>query len=362
MKIDIRGLSKRFDQTPVLRDVNLVVDEGEFFFILGPSGCGKTTLLRILAGFESPSDGDVLFNDRSIISTPPNRRNIGMVFQNYALWPHMTVMENVRFGLDIKKTPATEIRERVMEVLDMVHLSGYEDRLPNQLSGGQQQRVALARALVTRPGILLLDEPLSNLDARLRLEMRDELLRVQKATGITTIYVTHDQKEALSMADRMIILKNGRLIQQGSPFQIYRFPADAFVAQFMGETNFIPATVTAQDGEWVTTDSSLGPLIGTAGNRRFQPGEEVRLSIRPEAIQPTFSSAPAGTNTFRARVEKTVFLGEFEHFWLQNGDTFFKMLYLNPTPDLHRTGVELPLAVKHADTVVLPSDGEDNER
>lgn len=356
MKIEIRGVTKQFAATPVLRELDLSVAEGEFFFILGPSGCGKTTLLRIIAGFEPPTQGDVLFDGESVLDLPPNRRRIGMVFQNYALWPHLTVRNNVEFGLDIQKLPRSEIAARVAEVLEMVQMTGYEDRLPNQLSGGQQQRIALARAIVTRPGLLLLDEPLSNLDARLRLEMRDELLRVQKATGITTIYVTHDQKEALSMADRMIILDGGRIVQHGSPLEVYRTPRTVFVAGFMGETNFVPGTVDSLHNDWVSVGTPLGPIAGPIRHASLQKGQRVVVSMRPESIQLEGERhEPVGAR-FSGQVEKTVFMGEVEHFWLRAGELSLKMMLSNPKPGLERPGTQLGLMVDFDDITVLAHD------
>jgi iron(III) transport system ATP-binding protein len=356
MKVDLEHVSKRFDQTEVLRDLNLEVREGEFFFILGPSGCGKTTLLRIIAGFESPSEGDVRFDGKSVLKEPPNRRHIGMVFQNYALWPHLTVRDNVRFGLDILKIPPRDADRRITEVLETVQMTGYEQRFPNQLSGGQQQRVALARAIVTRPGLLLLDEPLSNLDARLRLEMRDELLHVQKATGITTVYVTHDQKEALSMADRMVILKDGRIMQAGTPLDVYRSPQSPFVAGFMGETNFSEGSVReARIGE-VEVETPLGRMEGPAEPGLFHKGERVLVSIRPEAIRLAEEVLRHPAVVFKANVEKTVFMGEAEHFWLRAGEMPIKMLLINPKPGIESPGTELILSVAWDDCVLLKPD------
>ena len=357
MKVEIQGLHKAFDRTLVLRGLDVTVEEGEFFFILGPSGCGKTTLLRIVAGFEYPTAGEILFDGQPVRNLPPNRRNIGMVFQNYALWPHLSVRQNVQFGLDVLKVPRPEATRRVDHALEMVRMEGYADRYPNQLSGGQQQRIALARALVTRPGLLLLDEPLSNLDAKLRHEMRDELSRVQKATGITTVYVTHDQKEALSMADRMIILKDGQIMQAGSPIEVYQTPRSAFVAGFMGETNFIPGTVSGVSERDLQVESALGVFTGDPRHRRFQPGQAVRISIRPEALRLAGSGQHDWAGTCSATVERTVFMGEVEHFWLNAGELQLKMLMINPKPGLEKPGTVLPLAVHRRDLIILPGDG-----
>ena len=242
--ITLKGLTKRFGSTTAVDGVSLTIESGELFFLLGPSGCGKTTLLRMIAGFIEPTSGSVRFADRDVTLLPPNRRNTGMVFQSYALWPHMTVEENVAYGLNVRKVPATERNDRVMAALKSVHMDEYARRKPNQLSGGQQQRIALARALVIQPTVLLLDEPLSNLDAKLRLEMRWEIRRICSETKITTVYVTHDQKEALSMADNMAVLRAGKIAQIGPPRLLYERPNSRFVADFLGETNFLPAVIT----------------------------------------------------------------------------------------------------------------------
>ncbi len=249
--ISIRGITKEFPAigaagiTKAVDNVSLEIETGELFFLLGPSGCGKTTLLRMIAGFIDPTHGTILFGDRDVTHLPPNKRNTGMVFQSYALWPHMTIEANVAFGLDVRKTPANEAKIRIAEALAAVRMDQYAKRKPNQLSGGQQQRVALARALVIRPDVLLLDEPLSNLDAKLRLELRSEIRRICKESGITTVYVTHDQKEALSMADRVAILRAGKLEQLGPPADLYKRPHSRFVAEFLGETNILEGTVVA---------------------------------------------------------------------------------------------------------------------
>src|SRR5215204_691331 len=247
MRVRIANISKSFGQTPALRDVSLEVEPHELFFLLGPSGCGKTTLLRLIAGFYEPDAGQLFFGDQPINGVPPHRRNTGMVFQNYALWPHMTVAQNVAYGLDVRAVAADEKKRRVAEALEIVQMQPYAQRFPNQLSGGQQQRVALARALVIRPAVLLLDAPLSNLDARLRLEMREEIRRIHSQTRITTIYVTHDQKEALSLASRLAVLRDGLVEQIGDPRSVYRNPKNQFVADFIGETNWLSGLVTSRE-------------------------------------------------------------------------------------------------------------------
>ncbi len=264
--IDIKALAKTYPAigkagiTRAVDGVTLTINPGELFFLLGPSGCGKTTLLRMIAGFIEPTEGSIAFNNNDITHTPPNKRNTGMVFQSYALWPHMTIAQNVAFGLGVRKVPATDKTKRVKDALAQVQMTGYESRKPTQLSGGQQQRVALARALVVRPDVLLLDEPLSNLDAKLRLELRSQIRKVCKDASLTTVYVTHDQKEALSMADRVAIMRDGKVIQVGTPRELYRRPRSRFVAEFLGEADFLEATVTAIEEKTLHLDTPAGRL------------------------------------------------------------------------------------------------------
>ena len=242
MRIDIQNVTKRFGAMAAVSDVNLSIEEGELFTLLGPSGCGKTTLLRLIAGFYAPDNGQIRFDGRRVNDVPPSERGIGMVFQNFALWPHMTVHENVAYGLKLRKVPGNEIADRVGVVFEKVKLSGFGDRYPGQLSGGQQQRVALARALVLNPKILLLDEPLSNLDAKVRVQVRQEIRKLQKELGITTMYVTHDQEEALTLSDRIAVFNQGKVFQVGPPKELYERPDNRFVADFIGINNLIDGT------------------------------------------------------------------------------------------------------------------------
>src|SRR5437773_7821714 len=259
MRVSIQNLTKKFGDMVVLKDMSLEVHDQELFFLLGPSGCGKTTLLRLIAGFYLPDEGRLFFGGKPMNGVPPHQRNTGMVFQNYALWPHMTVAENVVYGLDVRGVSAAEKKERVAEALAIVQMDKFAHRAPNQLSGGQQQRVALARALVIRPDVLLLDEPLSNLDARLRLEMREEIRRIHAQTRITTIYVTHDQKESLSLAGRIAIMRDGVIEQVADPRTIYRSPTNRFVADFIGETNWLAGEVqkSSAGGLVLATDAGI---------------------------------------------------------------------------------------------------------
>lgn len=312
VSIAIRSLSKRFGDTVALDAVSLKIEPGEMFFLLGPSGCGKTTLLRHLAGFYTPDSGRVLFDAHDVTNVPAHERNTAMMFQSYALWPHLTVAQNVAFGLEQRKVAPEGIERRVGEALEMVRLRKQANRRINQLSGGQQQRVALARALVVRPDCLLLDEPLSNLDARLRLDMRTEIRRICKDFGLTTVYVTHDQKEALAIADRMAILDEGRVAQTGTPRQLYRLPFTTRVASFLGEANMIRGVIgsaTDDTGMWeVKTD--FGKFRGRVTETGWQPrsGERVTLCIRPEAMRLT--SHPEGRNGISGRLIHYIYQGD----------------------------------------------------
>ena len=300
--ITLDGISKRFESVVAVDDVSLEVRSGEFFSLLGPSGCGKTTSLRMIAGFERPDAGRILIGDADVTQTPPHRRPVNTVFQNYALFPHLSVEQNVAFGLRFTNVPKDEGRGRVAEVLELVRLGGYGERRPHQLSGGQQQRVALARALVLSPSVLLLDEPLGALDAKLRRGLQIELKSIQRDVGITFLYVTHDQEEALTMSDRLAVMHGGRLRQLGSPREVYEEPATAFVADFLGVSNLMPGT--GEGGGRVTVDGvSLEARHGDLEARG-----EVRLTIRPErvAIEP---SDAAGANRLPATISELVYLG-----------------------------------------------------
>jgi iron(III) transport system ATP-binding protein len=308
VSVRLEHLTKTFGAARAVDDVTLTVEPGELFFLLGPSGCGKTTLLRCIAGFHDPDSGDILIGESAITHLPPHVRDTGMVFQSYALWPHMTVWQNVAFGLEMRRLKRAEIAERVGEALALVRMSERAEAKPNQLSGGQQQRVALARALVVHPQCLLLDEPLSNLDAKLRMEMRVEIRRICKEAGLTAIYVTHDQKEALSIADRLAVMNEGRIEQTGKPLDVYRRPASRFVAHFIGETNFLDGTVI--DGTDVRVRTAVGELRTTGiAARTLADGCRVTVSLRPEAVR--LGPAPdADVNLLKGSVHDTVYLGE----------------------------------------------------
>lgn len=277
------GITKRFGNVTALNNVSLEIAPGELFFLLGGSGCGKTTLLRCIAGLESPTRGKIFFGERDVTALPAHKREAAMVFQSYALWPHMTVGQNIAFGLEERKVEKKEIQRRVEEALSMVKLEGFSKRDIDQMSGGQQQRVSLARALVVRPKCLLLDEPLSNLDAQLRLEMRSEIRRIVKENDLTGVYVTHDQSEALSMADRMAVMHQGAVVQVGPPEEIYRQPVSSYVAGFIGETNLLKGT--AEKANRVKTSTATLSANPSVANWNPALGAEVILSIRPEAVK-----------------------------------------------------------------------------
>ncbi len=355
VNVTLEQVAKEFGDVQAVRDVSLDIRKGELFFMLGPSGCGKTTLLRMIAGFYLPTAGRILFDERDISRTPPHKRNAGMVFQNYALWPHMTVRENVSYGLSLRKIPNDERMERVNEALDMVRMKRYADRSPNQLSGGQQQRVALARALVINPDVVLLDEPLSNLDAKLRVEMRDEIRRIHDEIGATMIYVTHDQKEALSMADRIAIMGMGEIRQVGDPRTVYNQPANRFVAHFIGETNFIEGTITGT-GEKTSVDSAVGRLLSSApSGRPRNEGDTVACSIRPEAIGIADDNHLDDTyNYITAHVTQIMYLGEHEQYTLVLGDeTTIKAVEQNPDHRKAQVGDEVRLSFPTSRVVLL---------
>jgi iron(III) transport system ATP-binding protein len=330
--VRIQRLTKSFGDRRVLDEVQLDIAAGELFFLLGPSGCGKTTLLRCVAGFCEPDAGEIRIGGEDVTRVPPHRRDTGMVFQSYALWPHLTVRENVAFGLEQRKRPRAEIAARVEAALDRVRMRDRADDRPNQLSGGQQQRVALARALVVEPKCLLLDEPLSNLDAQLRLEMRGEIRRICKSAGLTTIYVTHDQKEALSVADRLAILEAGRVIQCGTPVEVYRRPANRFVAGFIGETNFLEGEVEEAIGGRVRLRTVWGPVVSAAPPAGAAAGARWTISLRPEVLR-LDAPPPDAPNVFHAVVRESVYLGEVAQHRVApaaGGEPTLKVFELHP--------------------------------
>jgi iron(III) transport system ATP-binding protein len=353
ISIQIKKVTKRFGPVVALQNLDLTIDPGELFFLLGPSGCGKTTLLRCLAGFFIPDEGQIWFGDEEVTRLAPHKRNAGMVFQSYALWPHLTVAENVAFGLEERQVPADEIRRRTGEALESVHMSAFLKRRPNQLSGGQQQRVALARALVVRPRCLLLDEPLSNLDAKLRLEMRTEIRRVCKEFQLTTVYVTHDQKEALTMSDRMAVLDGGRILQVGAPREIYRRPACRTVANFIGETDFLPGKVLSAGGGKAVVETALGRFDGVLGDPTQPPkaGGEVTVSIRPECW--VLGRETRAQNCVEGVIGGAVYLGEMAQYDFVCAGVTLKIVELNPRFVGQTAQGTLQACVEPEDVVVL---------
>ena len=325
--IEITNLLKQYKKVVAVNHINLQVQEGEMITLLGPSGCGKTTTLRCIAGLEIPEAGDIVIDGRPMISkgfVHSSQRGIGMVFQNYAVWPHMRVFNNVAYGLKLKKVPKADIRKKVQEALVLVGLEGLGDRYPSQLSGGQQQRVALARALVGNPKVLLLDEPLSNLDAKLREKMRFEIKSLVKRMGMTAVYVTHDQAEAMVISDRIAVMNSGDIVQIGTAPEIYGNPANKFVADFIGIMNFLPGKVVQglPDRGWVHVSTSFSDkvLCSDKGEAEAQPGKEIFVSIRPEDVEVMAEKPRDRENLFRGVIAHKAFLGSFLYFFVKVND------------------------------------------
>ena len=354
--IQIEQVTKRFGSFTAVENVTLHVRAGEFLTLLGPSGCGKTTLLRMLSGFETPTAGLIRIGGEDVTHLPPYRRNVNQVFQSYALFPHLTVRENVGFGLRMQKTPAPEAERRVAEVIELVALKGFEARKPHELSGGQRQRVALARALVPRPQVLLLDEPLSALDAKLRAQMRIELKRLQQHLGITFVFVTHDQDEALMLSDRIAVMNHGRIEQLGTPSEVYHQPATAFVADFIGEANLLEAELVESSGH-VRARLSGGIEVQLGGGRRAAvagQGGNVSVSIRPEKVH--VSKTPPGVaNSFPARVVEELFQGASDRLKLELAGGL-QLTAVVANESAHRESIhvgEQVWCVLHADDLVV---------
>ena len=348
--IAVEGVTVRFGDSVALRSVSLTIEPGELMLLLGPSGCGKSTLLRTIAGFVVPEAGRVCFDGTDVTPVPPHQRHIGMVFQSFALFPHLSVGENVAFGLREQKRPRAEIQERVQRALSDVKMGGLAVRRVDQLSGGEQQRVALARALVTRPRCLLLDEPLSNLDAGLRHSMREEIRRVCKEHGLTTLYVTHDQKEALAIADRIAVMRAGRLEQLGSPWEVYRTPRSRSVATFLGETNLLEARVSSREGELLRVKAGELELMAQA-RPGFDVGARVLLSIRPECIR--LSATRRSEAAFQVSAVSSGYLGELCEHELSHADVTLRAYELNPQSLRGPGGSQLWAEVSPGDVVVL---------
>lgn len=365
--IDIQDVSKFYrtggQRIPALSGITLRIEPGELFFLLGPSGCGKTTLLRMIAGFLAPTSGAVLFDGRNVSHIPPNKRNTGMVFQSYALWPHMTVAANVGFGLGIRRVPAAERERRVAEALDAVRMRDFAKRKPNELSGGQQQRVALARALVIRPDVLLLDEPLSNLDSRLRMELRSEIRAICKhySGGMTTVYVTHDQQEALSMADRIALLRDGNVVQVDDPRALYFAPRSVFAGGFLGTMNFVACGLLERNGDQARISSRFGEFdvrCMASGRGPFL------LAIRPESLQiwDTSDDSALARPCSRVTVSSTTFLGESSHIEVGTMDGHRLQIATRGRSTIAKPGSSVFVGFDPADCVLLDDEGATTAR
>ena len=352
--LSLQNIKKTYDKTPILNNINLSIKEGEFFTFLGPSGCGKTTLLRIIAGFIHPDEGNVFFEDVNITNYSAEKRNVGMVFQNYALFPFMTVYENVSYGLKIQKNNKKEIHDKATRYLQLVNLEGYKNRNVSELSGGEQQRVALARSLAVEPKLLLLDEPLSNLDARLRDKMRSELKEIQSKLGITTIFVTHDQTEALSMSDRIAVFDKGTCVQIGTPHEIYSNPANSFVANFIGDTNLLPVNIKGREA---VTDQGLVFTVHSEVKGSY-------LSIRPQDIEittedttllQTDEKSKYDTCKFTGIVKKVSINGQLLEYTVTVGETALKVIKTNDysSANKFKEGQQVKLLINPAAIKVL---------
>jgi iron(III) transport system ATP-binding protein len=361
VSVKFDSITKILGQSRAVDNLTLEIRAGELFFLLGPSGCGKTTALRTVAGFYTPDEGRILFNGQDESRVPPHKRNTGMVFQNYALWPHMDVQSNVAYGLKMRRVPAADKDRRVRRALEIVHMEAYAKRMPNQLSGGQQQRVALARALVVEPDVVLLDEPLSNLDAKLRIEMRTQIKDIHLKIGRTMIYVTHDQAEALSMADRIAVMRRGRLVQVGTPHELYTRPESAFVAQFIGGTNLIDGTLE-EIGDLLTVKTQAGVVHAKNGVKGIQLGDTVFCSVRPECLKlrPAGESSDVRSqpaNHLPAEVKTIMYLGDSEQYSLRLADSItMHAVEYNPTARKAQVGERVALEFDPQAVVVLPQE------
>jgi iron(III) transport system ATP-binding protein len=336
--VQLNQLTKTFitstrGEVKAVQNVDISIGPGEFVTLLGPSGCGKTTILRMIAGFEMPTSGAIMIGDKDVSTKTPDKRDIGMVFQNYALFPHLNVFNNIAYGLKLKKVPHDEISRRVHEVLKLVQMDDFAERVPAQMSGGQQQRVALVRALVMEPSVLLFDEPLSNLDAKLRVHMRDEIRKIQKKVGITTVYVTHDQSEAMAVSDSVVILKDGIIQQVGSPQEVYQHPINEFVAKFIGKANILNATIVEIEkdravidvhGVKFTVPVTVPSGKGAAGSKPREKGSKVRIVVRPESVL-------VGKKDFKAPVMKSVYMGNAQDYKIEFLGNAIEISDNNPT-------------------------------
>jgi iron(III) transport system ATP-binding protein len=361
-KVRLINLWKKFGEVEAVKDVNLMIGGGDFFTFLGPSGCGKTTLLRMIAGFTRPDQGTIFFDEVEVKDVPPWERNVGMVFQNYALWPHLSVFENVAFGLKERNLPKSMTQEKTRQALSMVNLEGLEKRRPSELSGGQQQRVALARTLVIEPRLLLLDEPLSNLDAKLRIQMRHELVRIQRDLGITSIYVTHDQEEALTLSTRIAVMSKGNVVQVGTPKEIYENPKSQEVADFVGTSNFFRAQVIEEVGDWVRVRTEEGFLLRVGGQEgvSLDIGSNLLLNIRPESLQIFYPhEIPSDENRIEGVVKTSAYLGSLVQYEVEvTKGKRVKVNLVNPRKKaLLKEGERVSITFSPEDIVAIPLKG-----
>jgi len=355
--ITISHALKKYGDFVAIPDLSLQIKPGEFFTLLGSSGCGKTTLLRMIAGFNSIEGGEFFFGDRKVNDLNPAKRNIGMVFQNYAIFPHLTVRKNVEFGLENRKMPKESIKEQADKFMSLMKIDEYANRLPEKLSGGQQQRVALARALAIEPDVLLMDEPLSNLDAKLRIEMRDVIKDIQNRLGITTVYVTHDQEEAMAISDRIAVMSNGMIQQIGTPKKLYQRPTNTFVATFIGRTNILEAKVVVDEhGNGIRFENGYG--IAMKNLKNVQNGQQVLVSVRPEELFIEGSDIPADMPCLKAKVAYSTFLGLNTHYIveLENGHRM-QIIQESLIDDIIEDGTVIRLAVKAEKINVFSADG-----
>lgn len=349
--VSIRGVSRFYGSVCGVENLSLEIEAGEFFTLLGASGSGKTTMLRLIGGFEQATTGRIFIGGRDETDLRAYRRNVHTVFQDYALFPHLTVSDNVAFALDLKRTPKSEIQAKVESALALVDLAGFGSRLPTQLSGGQQQRVALARALVDRPAVLLLDEPLSALDAKIRAELREGLKRLQRETGITFIYVTHDQEEALTLSDRLAVMSRGHVLQVGTPIEVYEQPADLYVAEFIGKANFVRGTLTGLDGKRAFVQAESHSFSGTIAGAGLSTGKAVRLMVRPENVH----LSPDNRDGLPATVSQVNYLGPATEYLLESPLGMFRALEIRRMRSAtHPEGAKIALSWAPEEALVYP--------
>ncbi|MDF2652040.1 MAG: transporter [Paenibacillus sp.] len=358
--VELRNIQKKFGPNVVVDNFNIQIEQGECVSFLGPSGCGKTTTLNIIAGFLEPDQGELIIKGRKMNGVPSNKRDLGMVFQTYSLFPHMTIFENVAYGLKLRKVPKAEIAQKVRNILELVKLPQVADRYPKQLSGGQRQRIAIARALVTEPSLLLLDEPLSNLDAKLREELRDELKRLQQEIGVTTIFVTHDQEEALYLSNRIVVLDHGKVEQIGTPWDIYNRPASEFVHTFIGKSNRMKGIVEQVRGGSVFIRTEAGVIEGDSRDVNFNNGESVSVYVRPEKISVRKSAADSnGMNVAEGRVKLISFLGAYTECELEVGsNTITVRLQTDQENSRYSAGEMVQLVWQPGDVFVFSGKGD----